>query len=736
MPFITLNALNIALAVVGLINLVLGLLILFRSKIDRVATSYLFIIASLLAWIVLSIVEDAMPADALSTTRLLYASGVFVAASFMYFTMVFPESHKVPFWNKLLIIGTSIGVMYMTYTTPAVIERLVIVGGVKQYVFGYGYWAFSSFIILLFALGFLVMALKIRSSSGIHRLQLKYVFFGYLIASLAGLTTDVVLPWFGYMQLISVGPLFSAVMVGFTYYAMLRYNLLQTRVVVVKTILYGLLIMTVIAFFALSILFVGRDLQAEGKLSDLLVIMVTSLIIVISLDPLKRLLARATDSVFYKDRIDYQALLRKVGEVISRQVSQEGLVYSIAKNLAIRLKIEYTLIFVAQEGNGLVVLGSQKPPMLLDNPLVRYISAHRDIVVTEELERIRDDTTNKEDRKLLELVVDELHAMNCALVAPMFSESKLVGIILLGQKRSGDIYTKEEIAFLEVVAPQIATALVKARLYDEAQQFNVKLKEEVASATENLRKANNRLKQLDQAKSEFLSIAAHQLRTPLTGIKGYVSMFLEGDFGKLTKEQLSELEKIFRSSDRLTRLVDVFLNVSRIETGRLELKKTKNKVEEVLDEVISDLKQLAAKKNLELTVQKPDESLPEMYFDRDKIHDVMMNLVDNAIKYTQKGWINVRISRSKSLLTFAVNDSGIGIAADEIDKLFQKFSRAEAVSRVHTGGSGLGLFIAKKIVEAHGGRIWAESSGEGEGSLFTFTLPIDEKGEDAEPEEK
>jgi signal transduction histidine kinase len=105
----------------------------------------------------------------------------------------------------------------------------------------------------------------------------------------------------------------------------------------------------------------------------------------------------------------------------------------------------------------------------------------------------------------------------------------------------------------------------------------------------------------------------------------------------------------------------------------------------------------------------------------------MMNLVDNAIKYTQKGWVNARMSRSKSLVTFEVRDSGIGINPIEIDKLFQKFSRAEAVTRIHTGGSGLGLFIAKKIVEAHGGRIWAESEGEGSGSMFAFTLPIEEE---------
>lgn len=252
----------------------------------------------------------------------------------------------------------------------------------------------------------------------------------------------------------------------------------------------------------------------------------------------------------------------------------------------------------------------------------------------------------------------------------------------------------------------------------------VEAKERVQTLAKQLEDANVKLKQADLAKSEFLSIAAHQLRTPLTAIKGYISMFLEGDYGKFTPEQTTELGSIFRSADRLTRLIDVFLNVSRIETGRLDIKKAPAQFMDIVEAVTRDLAQQAAKKGLKITVQTPSDALPLMMMDRDKIQDVTMNLVDNAIKYTPSGWIDIRISRTPSLLTVQVQDSGIGIAEKDIEKLFQKFSRAEAVSRIHTGGSGLGLFVAKKIVEAHGGRIWVESEGEGKGSLFTFTLPI------------
>ncbi|MEK7164951.1 MAG: HAMP domain-containing sensor histidine kinase [Patescibacteria group bacterium] len=261
----------------------------------------------------------------------------------------------------------------------------------------------------------------------------------------------------------------------------------------------------------------------------------------------------------------------------------------------------------------------------------------------------------------------------------------------------------------------------------------VEAREKIQALAKELETANEKLKQADLAKSEFLSIAAHQLRTPLTAIKGYISMFLEGDYGKFTDEQTKELESIFRSADRLTRLIDVFLNVSRIETGRLDLKKEPVQYMEIVEAVHRDLAQQAAKKGLKLTIQPPSEPLPLMMLDRDKIHDVTMNLVDNAIKYTPSGWVNIRISRTPSLLTFQVQDSGMGISAADIDKLFQKFTRAEAVTRIHTGGSGLGLFIAKKIVEAHGGRIWVESEGPGKGSIFNYTLPITSADQAAAP---
>jgi len=241
---------------------------------------------------------------------------------------------------------------------------------------------------------------------------------------------------------------------------------------------------------------------------------------------------------------------------------------------------------------------------------------------------------------------------------------------------------------------------------------------------EQLAIANDRLKQMDKAKSEFLSIASHQLRTPLTGIKGYLSMIMEGDYGPVPDKASKVIGDVFLASDRLSRLINVFLNVSRIESGRFDLNRKDVDLIQLVGEAVSELKPTAEKKQLALVFHKPKELLPHLNIDRDKIKDVLINLIDNAIKYTPAGKVEVALSRAESQLKVAVKDTGVGILSEEVGELFKKFVRGEGIAQVDTSGSGLGLYIAKKIVEAHGGKIWVESPGKGKGATFSFTLPI------------
>jgi signal transduction histidine kinase len=251
----------------------------------------------------------------------------------------------------------------------------------------------------------------------------------------------------------------------------------------------------------------------------------------------------------------------------------------------------------------------------------------------------------------------------------------------------------------------------------------VKHREEVENLAKQLKTANARLKKLDTAKSEFISIASHQLRTPLTVIKGYLSMIKGGDFGLVNEKQKDPMDKVAESSERLVQLVENMLNVSRIEAGRVQFNFSEIQLEDLVKSVVDELMTKAKIKSLRLNLKLPSEPLPKLKIDEEKIRQVIMNLIENSIKYTDQGSVSVELSREGEKIKFSVSDTGAGIKKEDMNKLFQKFSRGTGVT-ASIDGTGLGLFVAKQMIVAHKGRIWAESEGEGKGSKFCFTLPI------------
>ncbi|MFH1661697.1 MAG: ATP-binding protein [Candidatus Falkowbacteria bacterium] len=248
-------------------------------------------------------------------------------------------------------------------------------------------------------------------------------------------------------------------------------------------------------------------------------------------------------------------------------------------------------------------------------------------------------------------------------------------------------------------------------------------RKELEDLTLKLERANVQLKKLDEAKSEFISIASHQLRTPLTVIKGYLSMILEGSFGKASKGVIDSLEKTQQSNERLISLVENLLNVSRIESGRLKFNFEEINIEETVKSVINELKIKAKEKNLEFNYIGPNIELPKVNVDEEKIRQVIMNLFDNSIKYTDKGKIIIELKQKDKEIYFCVADTGMGIEKDDLPNLFKKFSRGKETSKRHTEGTGLGLFVGQKMINAHKGKIWAESKGKNKGSKFCFTIP-------------
>lgn len=267
--------------------------------------------------------------------------------------------------------------------------------------------------------------------------------------------------------------------------------------------------------------------------------------------------------------------------------------------------------------------------------------------------------------------------------------------------------------------------LIRSVIHEvESREKIEKLAGDLEKANSSLAAANDRLKEVDQLKSEFVSLATHQIRSPLTAIKGYASMIIEGDYGEVNDRLKEPIQTIFTSCNNLVTIVGDFLDISRIEQGRMKYEMSVFDMKALAEEVVNEYKPNIEKARLTLTFSaKPGEYA--VCGDRNKIRQVVGNLIDNSIKYTPKGSISVTVSRNgrSRKISLSVSDTGVGISSEDLPKLFQKFTRAKDASKTNVSGTGLGLYVAKSMIEAHKGRMWAESEGLNKGSKFSIELP-------------
>ncbi len=240
--------------------------------------------------------------------------------------------------------------------------------------------------------------------------------------------------------------------------------------------------------------------------------------------------------------------------------------------------------------------------------------------------------------------------------------------------------------------------------------------------TMNLETANLKLTQLDKLKSEFLSFASHQIKAPMTVVKGYATLIMDGSFGSVPTQISEVAEKIKLSADRMISLVNALLDLRRLEEGRMTYQFAEIEIEPLVASVADEMQQLAAHKGLKL-MYTPAPSRWRVNADEQHLRQVLQNLVDNAIKYTDKGSVTIALSEGPSrTVRIDVTDTGRGLSSDLVPKLFEQFSRDQSIAK-EIAGTGLGLYIAKQMVAAHKGRIWASSPGPGKGSTFTVELP-------------
>jgi signal transduction histidine kinase len=290
----------------------------------------------------------------------------------------------------------------------------------------------------------------------------------------------------------------------------------------------------------------------------------------------------------------------------------------------------------------------------------------------------------------------------------MIVGEKLLGVFDVQSDVVGR-FSEQDANIYTTLAAQVGVALQNARLYVEQAATVAQLRE------------------LDRLKSSFLANMSHELRTPLNSILGFSDVMLEGLDGQLTEYMDNDLRLIQKNGQHLLHLINDVLDMAKIESGRMNLNPEQFKIHDVLEEVTSITSTLASEKNLSLSIAENSDQEAGIYADNTRLRQVMINLVNNSIKFTEKGRIVLSakvIEGSRILVT--VEDTGIGIPPDKLEAIFQEFTQVDSSTTRKAGGTGLGLPISRRLVEMHGGRLWAESTGiPGEGSIFFVELPVE-----------
>jgi signal transduction histidine kinase len=427
--------------------------------------------------------------------------------------------------------------------------------------------------------------------------------------------------------------------------------------------------------------------------------------------PIKHFFDRLTENIFFHYEYHTQEVLAQIGKVIAQHIELEPFTKRTLQIIAKSMQVEYVQICIidshAQPIHQFTV--GKSPRNDLFTACDKQVYSHVDpVLVSERL------SSNSPTYR-------QLRDVGIAAITKLETANGINGYIFVGNKLGGTALSYKDVNLLTLLAGEIALAVENSLRYEEIKQFSDTLRSRVNQATEELQSSNKKLKQMDQTKDEFISLTSHQLRTPLTTVKGYISMILDGDAGEVNPQQRKLLEEAFNSSQRMVHLISDFLNISRIQTGKFMVELTDVNLADILDEEIEQLQIAAKSRKLTLVYDKPAD-FPTMLIDEGKIRQVMMNFIDNAIYYSPgDSTITVVLSHTASTVEFKVVDHGIGVPKAEQHKLFAKFSRASNARKQRPDGTGIGLFMAKKVIVALGGAIIFQSE-EGKGSTFGFRL--------------
>lgn len=711
------------LGMVALMALILGMLVLKKSKRHYDTKQWFFLVCLCLAvWSagleMFSLADNGAALDIAS--RWFYvasavfcpALAIFTAKSFLPLTksvrsFIFISSALFIIFSVYIILAPEFIINASEITTPVDFSQIPI-NAINYIVFA---TFFSVFFLVVMWFGYVAW----RKSDTIRRKQVAIYMTGLLVSSIPGFVVDLLLPALGDYRYVWVGPVAIILFLFAIMYSIVKYRLMDVKTAVARSVSYMLLLIAlavvyVISAYIISIVIFQRTLTIDSRLNFMN--MVLAILLAFLYQPIKRFFNKLTDRVFYYGEYDADTFAREISKILTYTADLQLLTRRVGNYIASSLKAEKVAFCIPEKG------------------IYGRTGRRRLSVVEEDVRRIMDyyykycsfpevilanQVKDPELKKLL-----DIHRTK--IVIPLLHQNQETGILFLGEHKSLG-YSSRDIEMLESIAGELAVSIRNSLSMEEINELNKSLQRRIDEATKELRFSNRQLQRLDEAKNEFISMASHQLRTPLTSIKGYLDMMLEGDLGKISPTQRAVLREAFSSSERMVRLINDFLNVSRLQTGKFTIDKQSVDIAQILRDEVSLLKVVADQRSVEM-VLKVDKKIPSLAVDSEKIRQVMLNMIDNAIYYSNPHKkVVINLKSSGKMIEFSVKDSGIGVPKSEQANLFGKFFRGTNAKKRRPDGTGVGLFLAKKVILSHDGEMIFESE-EGKGSTFGFRLPV------------
>lgn len=580
----------------------------------------------------------------------------------------------------------------------------------------FGSVALAYFAVVIYMSGLILyhLAKGVRQNSLRERGKAKVLFLSIGVAIGTILVTNVLVPVaLGNFAFTGVGLFAGMFIIAGASYSTARQGMFDIKRAAVRSVTYSLVLVTLalsyLIFAFLISTFFGTLFIGPGQIVAGVII---SLLLALMFQPIRLFFDRITNRIFYKNEYISDDFFAALNSVLVSTTDLGNLLLKASGLIATTLKSEQTFFFIHSQKDRHISIGTKnhaKLPVVDAQALEDYFNKNYHILQTSLIE------DKLEMRKLL-------LSHKIEVVMPLVQGDEMIGLLCLGEHLNS-AYTQRDLRVLDTVSDELIIAIQNALSIDEVRDLNAHLEQRIDAATKELRASNAQLQKLDEAKDEFISMASHQLRTPLTSIKGYISMIIDGDVGKVSKEQKHLLEEAFISSERMVRLIGDFLNVSRLQTGKFVIDKRIVDLAKIVADEVDGLETNAQARGMKFVYKRP-KNIPKLNIDENKIQQVIMNFCDNAIYYSKdNSTIKVELTVVDGYVQFTVKDTGIGVPATEQAQLFNKFFRATNARQQRPDGTGVGLFLAKKVIDAHNGKI-VFASKEGQGSTFGFRLPI------------